>query len=91
MSKPANPPAFPNSGNSTWMLTPTDGMTLRDWFATFAPQPNDDTIALHERGDRERNPHNDSYKPKLRSRAEIVAGLRYAFADAMLAERERGQ
>lgn len=32
-----NPPAFPNTGNSTWDLRPTDGMTLRDWFATHAP------------------------------------------------------
>ena len=75
MSKPANPPAFPNDPRIQ-LGDDYQGMTLRDWFATFAPQPNDDTIALHERMDRERNPHNDSYKPKRRSRAEIVAGLR---------------
>lgn len=28
-----NPPAFPNTGNSVWQLEPTEGMTLRDWFA----------------------------------------------------------
>lgn len=28
-----NPPAFPNTGNSTWSLAPASGMTLRDWFA----------------------------------------------------------
>lgn len=33
MSKPENPSAFPNTGNSVWNLTPEAGMTLRDWFA----------------------------------------------------------
>ena len=28
-----NPPAFPNTGNSNWNLTPDPGMTLRDYFA----------------------------------------------------------
>lgn len=28
-----NPRAFPNTGNSTWGMQPTEGMTLRDWFA----------------------------------------------------------
>lgn len=28
-----NPPAFPNTGNSSWNLRPAEGMTLRDWFA----------------------------------------------------------
>lgn len=30
---PENPPAFPNTGNSSWSMSPTEGMTLRDWFA----------------------------------------------------------
>ena len=33
MSDVENPPAFPNTGNSVWQLEPTEGMTLRDWFA----------------------------------------------------------
>ena len=28
-----NPPAFPNTGNSSWSMSPTEGMTLRDYFA----------------------------------------------------------
>lgn len=28
-----NPPAFPNTGNGTWNIQPTEGMSLRDWFA----------------------------------------------------------
>jgi hypothetical protein len=31
-------PAFPNTGNSTWNLPPTEGMTLRDYFAAKAMQ-----------------------------------------------------
>ena len=31
--KDENPPAFPNSGNATWQVRPTEGMTLRDWLA----------------------------------------------------------
>lgn len=66
------------------------GITLRDWFATFAPQPDESVIAVHERSDAARNPHNDSHKPKRRSRAEIIAKLRYEYADAMLAARGEG-
>lgn len=28
-----NEPAFPNTGNATWSLEPSSGMSLRDWFA----------------------------------------------------------
>lgn len=31
--KNENPPAFPNIGNSSWSMPPTEGMTLRDYFA----------------------------------------------------------
>ncbi len=82
-----NPPAFPNIGNSTWRLEPTPGMTLRDWFATFAPEPDADTVNNERSYDRARNPHNDSYKPALRSTEEIKASLRFKYADAMLAAR----
>ncbi|WP_062180664.1 hypothetical protein [Sphingopyxis sp. C-1] len=33
MTEAANPPAFPNTGNTNWNLKPAEGMTLRDWFA----------------------------------------------------------
>lgn len=39
--------------------------------------------------DRARNLHNDSYKPQLRETEEIKSFLRYRYADAMLAEREK--
>jgi hypothetical protein len=39
--------------------------------------------------DRAANPHNDSYKPKIRSMEEIHSDLAYAYADAVL-ERQYG-
>ncbi len=83
-----NPPAFP-AGWPEAGYEPSYGMTLRDWFAGTAPTPADDDVELQERLDRNRNPHNDSHKPRIRSRAEIIASLRYAYADAMLAERAK--
>lgn len=65
------------------------GMTLRDWFAAFAPPPRTYMIEMLERSDRLKNPHNDSYKSKIRSRTEITAALRYEYADAMIAERNK--
>ena len=64
-------------------------MTLRDWFATFAVPPTEAEIDFESRLDQAANPHNDNYKPKRRSRLEIVAELRGRYADAMLAEREK--
>lgn len=96
-----NPPAFPCEAIGDRSVPPEHdfiqvgihsakfpGMTLRDWFAAFAPQPSDDLVSSHERVDIARNPHNDSYKPRRRTRAEIAAQLRYEFADAMLAARQ---
>ena len=83
--------AFPvNAANlgGPGAYAPEPGMDLRDWFATFAPEPSDEAITLRERADIARNPHNDSHKPRRRSREEIVAQLRYERADAMLAARK---
>ena len=85
MSAPANPRAFP----STAISDEYAGMTLRDWFATFAPQPRDADLAIYQNHDRQRNPHNDPHKPPLRSPEEIRAFLAYRHADAMLAERAK--
>lgn len=64
------------------------GVTLRDWFATFAPRPERAMIEMHMKLDQQRNPHNDSHKPPLRSKTEIVAYLRYEYADAMIRARD---
>jgi hypothetical protein len=79
-------PAFPHMYNG---IHPDNGMNLRDWFAGQAPEPSKDWIDLHHSIDRSRNPHNDSYKPRIRETIEIIASYKYAYADAMLAERER--
>lgn len=63
------------------------GMSLRDWFATHAPEPSEMRMANERAVDRSRNPHNDSYKPQPRSDELIRAQLAYRHADAMLAAR----
>ena len=79
-------PAFPESCGDH--IIP--GMTLRDWFAGQAPEPSVDYIAMQKAHDKNLNPHNDSYKPPLRTELEIRAAYRYDYADSMLAERSKG-
>jgi hypothetical protein len=76
MSKIDGGPAFPNTGNVTWGLKPSGGMTLRDWFAGmaligFAAQPSD-----------EDNP--ETWEEVLKRIPPAV----YEIADAMLEERK---
>lgn len=95
--KPDGGPAFPRTELVPGGDDPSDplypvthgGMSLRDYFAAHAPEPSIEVVATERGIDRSRNPHNDSYKPPLRSDPEIRAYLRYRHADAMLAEREK--
>jgi hypothetical protein len=82
-------PAFPVFHVSNGEPEPeTMGLTVRDWFATFAPRPEQWRIDQEMKYDRNRNPHNDPPpKPRLRSRAEVIADLRYEYADAMVRAR----
>lgn len=93
MSAPENPPAFPfpeiRDADGCGILQGSTGMTLRDWFAGTLPEPSSDAIAIQESFDRSRNPYNEGHKPRLRSRDEIVAYLRYRAADALLSERAK--
>ena len=86
-----NPSAFPWptvwSPNGQFRETGHVGMSLRDWFATHAPPPDGEVIMSQRTIDHRRNPHNDAYKPHLRSDDEIKAYLAYRYADAMLTER----
>jgi hypothetical protein len=85
----SNGPAFPVvAANGLGHIG--NGMSIRQWFATFAPMPSEDQIAMYEKIDRSRNPHNDPHKPKIRTRYEIIAYLRFEYADAMVAEYEKG-
>ena len=65
-----------------------EGMTLRDYFATRAPMPDGETVAGQRLYDKNRNPYNESHKPKLRDTYEIIADLAYEYADAMLEARK---
>ena len=85
-------PAFPmpastdGNGNVTFAEY---GMSLRDWFAGTLPEPSEDRVNREREIDRAANPHNESHKPPMRNDREIRAYLRYQYADAMLAERDR--
>jgi hypothetical protein len=76
-------PAFPQSGDQY----ADGGMLIRDYFAIHAPEPTVDQIETEAGRDRGVNPHGDLYKPRRRSRLEIIADLRYAYADALIAAR----
>lgn len=65
-----------------------NGMDLIDYFACRAPQPSNSEIEAQMRLDKNKNPHNEPHKPKLRSRTEIECCLRYKWASKMLEERE---
>lgn len=92
MSEKDGGPAFPMltniAHNSDWA---TDcGMSLRDYFAAHAPEPSEDEIGRQVSIDRSRNPYNEGPpKPKIRERYEIIAYLKFRYADAMLKEREK--
>jgi hypothetical protein len=98
-AKPENPPAFPrfepidqwdkDSERYREVIAPVDGMSLRDYFAIRAPEPTKEQIESAAESDRLANPHGDSHKPPRRSRLEIIAHYKYAYADAMLQERAK--
>ncbi len=65
------------------------GMTLRDWFATFAPEPSDAYIDSEKAFDAGNNRYNELGKPPLRGSRQIRAEARFEWADAMLAARAK--
>ena len=76
----------------------SNGMTLRDWFAGQAPEPHADWVEQWARRyfvDKGREvprnlPHGRvSSKLSAAENLEMLASWRYAYADTMLAERER--
>lgn len=77
--------AFPISETTD---TTEYGMTLRDYFAATLPSPTENEIELQYKLDKACNPYNESHKPKLRERKEVIADLRYIVADAMLEARK---
>lgn len=89
MSAPKNPPllGMPN------YVPERDGepFSLRDLFAAFLPEPAREQVEHEAERDRQANPHGDSYKPARRSLDEIRCDLRYRYANAMLAARQRSE
>jgi hypothetical protein len=79
-------PAFPMyTGNpENWV----SGLSLRDYFAASAPEPSEQEINILEWEDSGQG-YSPKRKPVERSRNERIAALRYAYADAMIAEREK--
>ncbi len=57
--------------------------------AVHAPSPTESTISLLGQSDRNKNPHNDSHKPPLRSREEIIADCKIEFGRMFLQRLER--
>lgn len=66
-----------------------DDITLRDWFAINSPAPSKEDVEYEMTRDRNFNPHNDTYKPRLRSKKDIECEIRYKWADLMLAARNK--
>lgn len=81
-------PAFPREDYQAIDAPGQRGMTLRDYFASKAPEASAGWIDMRRNSDRMRNPHNDSYKPPLRSETELRAAWAFEWADAMLKARE---
>lgn len=49
-----------------------------------APEPSKEAIRLSMQMDQQKNPHNDSYKPALRSEQQIIADYKFDYAQAMV-------
>jgi hypothetical protein len=66
------------------------GVSVRDWFAAHAPEPCAEDVKMQMEFDRSRNPHNDYHKAERRSTLKVIADLKFAYADAMIAARKAG-
>ncbi len=83
-------PAFPCEGGVDSGLYAAPGMSLRQWFATHAPEPSAEDVQYQMQRDINVNPHNDYHKPPRRGKLQIIAELKYAYADAMIAAGNTG-
>ena len=75
------PMSFTLNQEGIWDQT---GMSLRVYIAIHAPEPSAEEIKFEGERDRLANPHNDNYKPLRRSRLQIIADLKFAYADAII-------
>lgn len=76
----ANKPAFPTGQNQS-----STGLSKLEYALIHsAYEPPKDAIEREVTRDRLLNPHNDSYKPKIRSYSEIVKELKIKYFSELL-------
>lgn len=80
--------AFPVS-EENYISGGSTGMSLRDWFATHAPNPTEQEIIAEQQADKQANVY-FSYQKIARTRLEIISDYKFEYADAMLRARVRG-
>ncbi len=87
MKNPSNTLAFPSHGTMGEVIQ--EGMTLRDYFAIHAPTPTSQDVELllkyWNRPEIEKN----KFLERVQRVLEAHSILRYKYADALLAEREK--
>ena len=81
-------PAFPQTGEESNFL---QGMSLRDYFAAHCPSDICDVLHFVDAGKVLSRPwpKNGSIEEQSAFNLEVESKMRYAYADAMLAERAK--
>lgn len=75
-----NTPAFYNSAFNQGLTKLEYALISSSW------EPSESDIDIQIKTDRAKNPHNDSYKPKLRSRTEIILDLKIEYHKLLLSK-----
>lgn len=65
--------------------------SLRDYFVARVPEAPKCWVDYQKTLDHNRNPFNEPHKPWVRDELEIRADFAFAWADALLKAREKGQ
>lgn len=64
-------------------------ITLFDYYFVHIAEPTEEQIERERQHDKQMNPYNDSYKPKLRDRTEIILDIKLGMTLAMLNVRKQ--
>ena len=94
MSKETGGQAFPSlhyqvieNGEEIGEYAQDSGITIRDYFANNAPLPTKEHLEFEHKLDMNKDPNNE--KGLIRGSLEITCFLKYQYADAMIAERNK--